>query len=155
MWSRICFKIAELGLIDPGYLLTYFSSSSFNDEIPLSEKEYFSSDFNESNINFEKPSTRTEDYVFQELIKTERLKGDSVSEKSASRLGVLAAFRDFQKQQHTFKSIKRFQNVKNLNFNDVHEEANYLRDKEIVDKKLNNDYYYAPNEPEIYVIVLK
>lgn len=98
-----------------------------------------------------KPTTRTKDQVFQALINTDKSKEDSVSEKSAKRLGILTAFRDFQKQKQTFKSIKRFQNVKNLNLQDIIEEATMLRDLEIIDKKLNRDFYYSPDEPNTYV----
>lgn len=98
-----------------------------------------------------KPSTRTKDQVFKALIKTDKSKEDSVSEKSANRLGILTAFRDFQKQKQTFKAIKRFQNVKSLNLQDINDEAIMLRDLEIVDKKLNRDFYYSPNEPDTFV----
>lgn len=98
-----------------------------------------------------KPTTRTTDQVFQALINTDKSKDDSVSEKSANRLGILTAFRDFQNQKRNFKSIKRFQNVKSLNIQDINQEATMLRDLEIIDKKLNRDFYYSPNEPESYV----
>lgn len=87
--------------------------------------------------------------------KAKELEGDdpfTKDKKKVRRAEIGAYWANFLEKRRAIKAISRVQAAEGQEFEDIREEAGFLYDNEINDKKLDRGFYYDPNaDPGPYV----
>lgn len=139
------------------HLICTFSLSSFyDDDIPFSEREFMTEDFNfELPAPHPGPISRTYGKYKRFKAKAAELEDDDPWTKDAKRLRraeISAYWSNFLEKRRAIKALSRLQAAELQDFEDIREEADYLCKNEIVDKKLDRGYYYnQQGDPGPYV----
>ncbi|XP_037910146.1 probable serine/threonine-protein kinase kinX [Hermetia illucens] len=133
-------------------------SSFYDDDIPNSELEYFSSDYEEDcDIYYPGARSRTLDRYRGLLAKCRSQFFDDEAtkvEKLIKAAEVEVQFQTFLERKRAYKALSRLKVVEDMKLTDPAEEAEQFLHLEIVDKKLHRAYYYGEDEPQTYKILL-
>lgn len=71
--------------------------------------------------------------------------------KLIRRAEILASWFNFRDKKKAIKAMSRIQAAEAQEFENLEDEAGFLEEYEVSDKKLNREFYYACNEPGPYV----